>query len=177
MDMTFKDFAVVRSKVIDEILIIKPSVNHDLRGDIFTTYFKDTYNQFVPHGVEFMHDKFATSKRNVLRGLHGDDKTWKLITCVYGEIFQVVVDNRPESKTYLKLDSWIINDENKIQVLIPPNFVNGYYVMSEKAVFHYKLAYSGEYHDVGKQVVLKWNDPKIGIKWPADNPILQERDK
>jgi len=175
--MTFKDFKVERSRVIDEILIIKPSVSRDLRGDIFTTYLKDTYSQLVPHDIEFMHDKFATSKRNVLRGLHGDNKTWKLITCVYGEIFQVIVDNRPKSKTYLQYDSLIIDGKNKIQILMPPNFVNGYYVLSEKAVFHYKLAYSGEYYDVGKQVVLKWNDPRIGIKWPTTDPILQDRDK
>jgi len=175
--MSFKEIVVERSKVIDEIFIIKPSVSRDLRGSIFTSYLKSSYNQFIPCDIEYVHDKFAVSRNNVLRGLHGDNKTWKLITCVYGEIFQVVVDNRPESRTYLKWDSWVINDKNNIQVLVPPNFVNGYYILSENAVFYYKLAYSGEYHDVQKQVVLKWNDPRIGIKWPTDSPILQNRDK
>ena len=172
-----KDLAAERSRVLDEVFIIKPSVSRDLRGDIFTTYFKDSYSRFLPPGVELVHDKFATSRHNVLRGLHGDSKTWKLVTCVYGDIFQVVIDNRLESKTYLKWFSIVLNDKNKIQVLIPPGFVNGYYVLSESAVFHYKLAYSGEYNDVGKQVILKWSDPRIGIRWPAENPILQERDK
>ena len=175
--MSFKDIVVEKSKLLNEILIIKPSVNYDLRGSIFTTYNKDIYNKFIPENLDFIHDKFAESKKNVLRGLHGDNKTWKLITCIYGEIFQVVVDNSPSSPTYLKWESWIINDKNKIQILVTPNFVNGYYVLSEKAVFHYKLAYSGEYYDVQKQVVLKWNDPRIGIKWPTKNPILQDRDK
>lgn len=175
--MSFEDIVAERSKVLDDIFIIKPPVSYDLRGNIFTTYSKDIYSQFIPRDIEFVHDKFAVSKRNVLRGLHGDNKTWKLVTCVYGEIFQVVVDNRPESKTYLKWRSWILSDKNNIQILVPPNFVNGYYVLSEKAVFHYKLAYSGEYYDVQKQVVLKWNDARIGIKWPTDSPILQERDK
>jgi len=163
--------------LFNEVLIIKPSVNHDLRGSIFTTYNKDIYDKFIPESLDFIHDKFAESKKNVLRGLHGDNKTWKLITCIYGEIYQVVVDNRPSSHTYMKWDSLIINDKNKIQILVPPNFVNGYYVLSEKVVFHYKLAYTGEYYDIQKQVVIKWNDPRIGIKWPTDRPILQNRDK
>lgn len=175
--MPIENVTYGRSEMLEDIFIIYPSVNRDLRGNIFTTYIKDIYGQLLPRGIEFVHDKFATSKRNVLRGLHGDNKTWKLVTCVYGEIFQVVIDNRPKSKTYLKWASWILNDKNHIQILVPPNFVNGYYVLSGKAVFHYKLAYSGEYYDVQKQVVLKWNDERIGIKWPTDKPILQERDK
>jgi len=172
-----KDLTAERSKVFNDVFIIKPSVSCDLRGDIFTTYSKDSYSRFLPHSIEFVHDKFATSEHFVLRGLHGDNKTWKLVTCVYGEIFQVIVDNRPESKSYLKWFSIILNDKNKKQILVPPDFVNGYCVLSKSAVFHYKLAYSGEYYDINKQVTLKWNDPRIGIRWPIENPILQERDK
>ena len=62
------------------------------------------------------------------------------------------------------------------QVLIPPGFVNGYYVKTEKAVFHYKLAYDGEYIDANEQITVSWDDPRIGIDWPCDNPIMQERD-
>ena len=74
----------------------------DKRGNIYTSYHKDSYKSYLPENLFFKHDKFSKSKKNVLRGLHGDVKTWKLISCVYGEIFQVVVDYRSESKNYLK---------------------------------------------------------------------------
>jgi len=175
--MSYKDIETERSKIIPEVLTMTPSVNTDIRGTIFTTYNKESYQKIIPERLDFIHDKFAESKKNVLRGLHGDSKTWKLISCISGEIFQVVVDNRPNSKTYLKWDSWVLNDKNKLQILVPPGFLNGYYVKSKEAIFHYKLAYTGEYFDVNNQTVVKWNDPRIGINWPCTNPILQERDK
>lgn len=175
--MAFEDLIVEHSKVLKEVVVFTPSVNVDNRGTIFTTYSKDNYNKFLPKGLEFIHDKFAESEKNVLRGLHGDNKTWKLITCIYGDIFEVVVDMRPDSSTYLKWDSFELNNKNKKQILVPPNFVNGYCVLNDFAVFHYKLAYEGEYFDVAKQMVVKWNDERLNINWPVKKPILQERDK
>ena len=171
------DLEVTKSKIFDDVLIFKPSVGIDSRGTIFTTYDKNIYDKYLPDDLSFIHDKFAESKNNVLRGLHGDTKTWKLVSCVCGEIFQVIADMCPDSTTYLKWDSWILNDKNKLQVLIPPNFVNGYYVISEDATFHYKLAYEGEYFDVKDQKVVKWNDTRLNIKWPCKYPVLQARDK
>ena len=175
--MSYKDFEIIKSKVFDEVLIIKPSIFEDLRGNIFTSYNKEIYeNDILPKYLDFKHDKFAESKKNVLRGLHGDNKTWKLVSCVYGEILEVVVDMRENSPTYLKWESYNLEANNYKQVLIPPGFVNGYYVKTDKAVFHYKLAYDGEYIDADKQITVAWNDERIGINWPCNNPILQERD-
>jgi dTDP-4-dehydrorhamnose 3,5-epimerase len=175
--MSFKDVNVKHSKIFSDVLIFQPSVNFDNRGSIFTTFNKELYAAHLPDELEFMHDKFAESQHNVLRGLHGDNKTWKLVTCISGSIYQVVADMRPESPTYQKWDSWVINDDNKLQILVPPNFVNGYYVLSDKAVFHYKLAYAGDYIDAEEQKVVKWDDPKLSIDWPCTDPILQKRDQ
>jgi len=175
--MSYKDFEVIASKVIPDIIVIKPSVFYDLRGDIYTSYHKEIYEQLIGKSLDFVHDKFAESKYNVLRGLHGDNKTWKLVSCVSGEIYEVVVDMRPESPTYMKWDAWTLSSDDYRQVLIPPNFVNGYYVKSPKAVFHYKLAYEGEYIDAGEQMTFAWNDKKFNIDWPVTDPILQDRDK
>jgi len=112
-----------------------------------------------------------------LRGLHGDDKTWKLVSCVWGELFEVVADMRRESATFRNWDSFSLSSSNCRQVLIPPGFVNGYYVKSNIAVFHYKLAYKGTYIDADKQHTVKWDDPALGVKWPCTNPILQQRDR
>ena len=144
----------------------------DHRGFYWTSWKKN--NQVK---LDFIHDKFSLSKKNVLRGLHGDSKTWKLISCPYGKFFLVVVNCVKSSKNYLKWKSWILSRENGIQILIPPNYANGHFCISEKCLFHYKLSYKGKYQDVNKQFSLRWNDPKLNIKWPVNIPILSKRDR
>ena len=170
------DAKIEKSEIFKEIITFRPSQGIDNRGSIFTSYDNKIYDKYLPKGHNFVHDKFSRSTHNVLRGLHGDSKTWKLVSCISGKIFQVVVDFRKESDTYLKWESWILDDQNNLQILIPPGFVNGHYVLSEQSIFHYKLSYKNEYFDVKDQIVVKWNDNKIGIKWPSQNPILNDRD-
>ena len=174
--MSITEVKVSKSRILSDLNIFNTSISTDKRGNIYTSYHKDSYKSYLPENLFFKHDKFSKSKKNVLRGLHGDVKTWKLISCVYGEIFQVVVDYRSESKNYLKWDKFLLGGNNNKQILIPPNFVNGFLVLSDVAIFHYKLAYEGKYFDVQDQIVVKWNDPRINIEWPIDKPILQERD-
>lgn len=171
------DLTLIKSSKIVDLFAFKISVSNDNRGSIYTTYLKNKFESYLPQDLEFLHDKFSLSKKNILRGLHGDVKTWKLVTCVYGEVQQVVVDCRPDSNTYLQYESFTINAENQIVVLVPPNFANGYSVLSNEAVYHYKLAYIGDYFDVNDQFVLKWNDERVKIDWIVKNPILNERDK
>jgi dTDP-4-dehydrorhamnose 3,5-epimerase len=158
---------------LPEVKIYTPDVFTDFRGDLWTLWKQD---EFEPK-LNFNHDKVSTSRKGVLRGIHGDSKSWKLITCLYGEMYFVVVDNRPDSPNYLKWDWVILDDRTRKSVLVPPQFGNGFYVLSNHSVFHYKWSYTGSYPDVKDQFTLKWNDSKIGIEWPNDNPILQKRDK
>ena len=174
--MSYKDFKVTKSKIFEEVIIIQPSISEDLRGNIFTSYNKDFYSEFLPKNLDFKHDKFAESRQNVLRGLHGDTKTWKLVSCAFGEIIEVVVDMRENSHTYLKWEAFELKANEYRQVLIPPGFVNGYYVKTKEAVFHYKLAYDGDYIDANEQITVAWDDKRIGIEWPCSKPILQDRD-
>ena len=171
------DLQLIESKKIQDLFAFRVSVFNDIRGSIYTTYLKTKFHNFLPRDLEFVHDKFSQSKKNVLRGLHGDNKTWKLVTCVYGEIQQVVVDCRPESSSYMQWESYIINSKDQIVLLVPPNFANGYCALSDDAVYHYKLAYVGDYNDVDDQFVIKWNDSRLNIKWMTDRPILNQRDK
>ncbi len=175
--MSHKEFVVKKSKIFDDVIIIQPSVFEDLRGNIYTSYNNDIYNNsLLPERLDFKHDKFAMSRHNVLRGLHGDSKTWKLVSCVFGEILEVVVDMRKTSSTYMRWESFSLNADKYRQVLIPPGFVNGYYVQTKYAVFHYKLAYDGDYIDAGEQMTIAWNDKQLNINWPCNEPILQNRD-
>ena len=155
-----------------EIIIQAPNSFHDFRGELFTIFKRGDYNN-----LDFNHDKVSVSRKNVLRGLHGDSKAHKLVTCLSGEVLLVIVDNRKDSPNYLKWDSIILTEKNRIQVFIPPMFANGHLVLSEQAAFFYKWSYDGDYPDIDEQFTIKWNDPDLGIFWPIDNPILARRDK
>ena len=144
----------------------------DHRGFYWTSWKKNSINK-----MDFKHDKFSLSKKNVLRGLHGDNKTWKLVSCPFGKFLLVVVNCSKNSKNYLKRKSCVLSHENGIQILIPPNYANCHLCLSEKCLFHYKLKYKGSYFDTKKQFSLRWNDPKINIKWGIKKPILSLRDK
>ena len=170
------EFDIQESTEISGVYILTPSISEDSRGNIWTSFLKDEVEKLLPSGLYFKHDKFSTSKCNVLRGIHGDTKSWKLVTCVHGEIQQVVVDFRKDSPTYKHWQDFIINQDDRQLILIPPNMGNAYYVNSEKAVYHYKLAYNGDYIDADEQFSLSWNDHSIGINWLSDNPSLSNRD-
>jgi len=156
---------------IGDVKIIEPDVYTDYRGDLWTLW------QRGKTSLDFNHDKVSTSRKNVIRGIHGDFKSWKLVTCLFGEIYFVVVDNRPDSPTYSQWDWLILDDRKRKQVLLPPGVGNGFLVLSEESVFHYKWAYPGNYPDVDQQFTIKWNDPRINIDWAISDPILQPRDK
>ena len=100
-------------KKLKEVKYFKINTFKDFRGEIWTfwkkNYFKD---------INFNLDKFTSSKKDVLRGFHGDKKSWRLVTCVKGEVLNVIVDFRPNSKNYLKYTSFKINDKNKKSLLI-----------------------------------------------------------
>ncbi|OUX36504.1 MAG: hypothetical protein CBE33_05795 [Candidatus Pelagibacter sp. TMED273] len=168
--MINKYFKIKKSKI--GINIYKPTFNSDNRGQIWTAY----KSEFFPK-LNFKHDKFTFAKKNTLRGLHGDNITWKLLTCVSGEIFAVVVNNDKKSKQFYIHESFYLNDKNKSLILIPPKMLLGWCCISKDSVVSYKMSYKGSYVDHDRQFTVKWNDPKIKIKWPIKKPILSKRDK
>jgi len=170
------DFEIKESGQIKGVWLFIPTVSNDSRGNIWSSYIQEIFEKKITLGLRFKHDKFSTSRKNVLRGIHGDSKSWKLVTCVFGEIQQVIVDLRENSSTYLEWQDFIINHEKPLMILIPPGMGNAYYVKSSTAIYHYKLAYDGEYIDADDQFSIKWNDPSVGIKWHSKNPVLSVRD-
>ena len=144
----------------------------DFRGSYTEIYNKEFFNE-KNIKIEFIQDDISVSKKNVLRGLHGDQKTWKLISCLYGEFQLIVVNNDQNSLEYKKWESFILSFENKLQILIPPKFGNGHLVLSDSCIFHYKQ--NTQYNRDG-QFTIKWNDPSFNFKWMNNSPILSERD-
>ena len=154
------------------IKIFKGNNFKDKRGYIWTSWLKKKYR------INFIQDKFSLSKKNVFRGLHYDEKTWKLISCVYGKIFFVIVNCDKNSKYYLKHKTWYLSHTKNMQILIPPNYTNGHLCLSKECLFHYKLFYKGKYSDVKQQKVLKWNSDSLNIKWPSKKKFISSiRDK
>ena len=116
----------------------------------------------------------STSRYSVLRGIHGDKSTWKLITCLYGAFYLIVVDNRKKSKNYKKWISFTLTSNNNKQILVPPGFGNGHQILTNEAIFHYK---QNTFYDRSSQFTIKYNDPDYAFNWPIANPILSDRDK
>ena len=163
-----------------EVPEITPSVYREYRGEIWTTFHSDSHP--VCNYINFnnknlsIHGRFSKSYKGVLRGLHWDTKTWKLVQSTYGDIYLVVLDVRKNSDTYGTWESTVISDKNRNQILIPPGFANGHYALTD-CVFHYNLFYEGKFVDTQEQGTIKWNNPKFNILWPNNKPILSNRDK
>jgi dTDP-4-dehydrorhamnose 3,5-epimerase len=155
------------------LLITPPTIFEDFRGEYIEIYNKDIYQR---HGIniDFIQDDISVSRKNVLRGLHGDQETWKLISCLHGSFYLVVVNNDPKSNQFKKSISFTLSDKNRKQVLIPPKHGNGHLVLTDEAIFHYKQ--NTEYNRAG-QFTIRWNDPEYGIWWPIKSPILSQRDQ
>lgn len=163
---------------IKDLVIVKPSVFGDQRG-----YFMETYNkeEFYQAGLkmDFVQDNESKSRKGVLRGLHFQTKfsQGKLVRVTHGEVYDVAVDLRVDSKTYGKWAGVLLTEENKLMFYVPEGFAHGFLVISDEAVFNYKCTnlYAPEY-DGG----IRWDDAEIGIDWPLDKVeeiLLSEKDK
>jgi len=172
-----EDIDICNSKTIDGAVFIRPSFFKDLRGLLWTSFIDKQLNDYIPDELSFVHDKFAITKQNVLRGIHYDSKSWKLVTCVDGIVEQVIVDMREESPNFKKWEKIELCGDRPTMVLVPPGVGNAFYVKSSSAVYHYKLAYHGNYADEDEQETVYWNDTSLGIDWSATEPILSNRDK
>jgi len=163
----------VSKTTLDGVLLIELNSFEDHRGEYVETYNLVEYKS-VGIAIDFVQDDFSISRKDVLRGLHGDAHTWKMVCCPYGQYYLVVVDCREESDTFGKWESFVVSDRNKRQVLIPPRFGNGHLILSEQAIFQYKQS---AYYDARGQFTYQWNEPRFNIWWPIKNPILSRRDE
>lgn len=171
--MTNSNTYRIRKSKLDGVLIIEPPfVFEDNRGANIETFHQQDLNA-AGVDVHFIRDSLTISNKNVLRGLHGDLETWKLITCLQGELFLAVVNMNKESSQYLNWEGFELSLKNKLQILVPPNFANGHLVLSDTAHFFYKMSHN---HNRANQYTIAWNDPLLGIHWPNKNPIVSDRD-
>jgi len=163
----------IQKEKLSGLLLIKPDVFEDHRGEYVEMYNERLYKESGV-SITFVQDDISVSSKHVLRGIHGDKTTWKLVSCLYGKFYLVVLDYNPDSPDFGKWRSFVLSDRNRHQVLVPPFFGNGHLVLSNVAIFHYKQS---TYYDRQGQFTIRWDDPTFGIWWPVKNPILSLRDE
>jgi dTDP-4-dehydrorhamnose 3,5-epimerase len=163
---------------LPNVLLLKHECYEDHRGTYEELYneekFQKICDEYLGHRIDFREDNIAVSSQNVLRGLHGDDRTWKYVTCLVGKYFINVLNYDEKSEFFGKSQSFVLSEQNKHQLLIPPLHGHGYCVMSERAVFYYKQ--SCIYQGMAKQFTIRYDDPRFNLWWPIKNPILSYRD-
>ena len=161
---------------IKGLVIIDPTVFGDNRGYFLESYNEKEFKEVIGN-VSFVQDNESKSSKGVLRGLHFQKPPFaqaKLVRCIEGNVLDVAVDIRKNSKTYGQHFTTELSGENKKQVFIPRGFAHGFLVLSESAIFAYKVdkTYAPEY-DAG----IRWNDPIVNIQWGLSESEVLVSDK
>ena len=164
---------------IPDVWVCEPKVFADARGYFMETWRASDFNEHIGHEVNFVQDNQSMSSRGVLRGLHfqkGEFSQAKLVRVLQGTVVDVAVDLRKTSPTFGKYVMVELSAENKRQLFIPRGFAHGFQVLSETAVFTYKV---DNIYAPQAECSIRYDDPKIGIAWPITNPqelLLSEKD-
>jgi dTDP-4-dehydrorhamnose 3,5-epimerase len=166
----------VKPWTLQDVVLFRSEAFEDERGFFVRTMSATTLAEAGLDHRAFVEESQSRSRHKVLRGLHGRAalSEGKLVRCARGEIFEVVVDLRPTSSTFLQWDSLVLDDRSNLQLWVPPGFVHGFQVVSDEADVCYQM---DAVHDPALDIAVAWNDPDLGIEWPIADPILSERDR
>lgn len=163
---------------IEGVYVLEPRVFRDARGYFFESWRQADFDQHIGRHVEFIQDNESKSSYGVLRGLHyqkGEYSQAKLVRVIRGRVLDVAVDIRKSSPTFGKYVAVELSEDNKRQLFIPRGFAHGFLVLSDEAVFNYKVdnVYAPQH-----EASIRWNDKDIHIEWPisADDVFTSEKD-
>lgn len=161
---------------LHDVKLFRPEPKPDDRGWFLRVLSADTYSKEGVDHTRLVQVNQSRSWRRTIRGLHmrRELSEAKLVRCAHGEIFDVVVDLRPWSPTFLRLETFRLDDVEHTQVYIPPGCAHGFQALSEIADVCYHV---DAFYDPSLDVAIAWSDPDLGIEWPLDDPILSERDR
>lgn len=162
---------------IEGVWVIEPKVFSDNRGYFYEVWKQADFDEHIGYHVEFIQDNESKSSFGVLRGLHyqkGEYSQAKLVRVLKGRVLDVAVDLRKDSPTLGKYVMVELSEENKRQFFIPRGFAHGFLVLSDEAVFTYKV---DNIYAPQSEVSLRWNDETIGINWPIDMKEVVTSDK
>lgn len=162
---------------ISDIIIIEPNAFSDHRGYFFESFKEKELTDFLGYKINFCQDNESKSSYGVLRGLHYQEPPFdqtKLVRVIQGKVLDVAVDIRKESPSYAKHIAIELSEENKKQLLIPKGFAHGFVVLSEIAIFSYKV---DNYYNRESDMGIAYNDPNIGIDWKIKKVDFRISDK
>ena len=163
---------------IPDVWILNPKVFADARGYFMETWREADFNAHIGHDVHFVQDNQSFSSRGVLRGLHyqqGEFSQAKLVRVLAGTVVDVAVDLRKDSPTFGKHVMVELSAENKTQLFIPRGFAHGFQVISEQALFTYKV---DNIYAPQAERSIRYNDPTLNIAWPiTDESLVQLSEK
>jgi dTDP-4-dehydrorhamnose 3,5-epimerase len=160
---------------IEGLIIIEPKVFHDERGFFLESYKEEEFRQ-KGLNLKFVQDNHSRSKKGVIRGLHyqlNPKAQGKLVRVVKGRVFDVAVDIRQSSPTFLKWVGLELNEENNLMLYIP-GFAHGFAALTDDVHLLYKC--TEDYSKECERGII-WNDPDIAVKWGIPNPIVSDKDK
>jgi len=163
---------------LEGCFVIEPKIFNDERGYFLESYNEKTLQNGIGQPVQFVQDNQSYSSKGVLRGLHyqtGEHAQAKLVRVLQGEVLDVVVDIRPDSKTYGESFSVVLSGENQIQFFIPRGFAHGFLVLSQTATFFYKC---DNFYNKESEGGIIYNDKALTIDWQFSNEelIISEKD-
>ena len=164
---------------IPDVIICEPQVHADERGYFMESFKKESFEKFIGYSVDFCQDNEAKSTKGVLRGLHYQMPPFaqsKLVRVIKGSVLDVAVDIRKDSKTFGSYVAVELSEYNKKQLFVPQGFAHGYVVLSEEAIFAYKV--DNYYHKASERGIL-YNDTTLQIDWkfPIEEVLISEKDK
>ena len=162
---------------IDGLVVLQPTIFKDNRGSFMETFNKNNINNLFGD-INFIQDNQSESFRGVLRGLHFQKPPFtqtKLVHCLKGRVLDVALDLRKDSKTYGCFEKTILSDDNYKQMFIPKGFAHGFVVLSESAIFSYKV---DNYYNPDSESGILWNDTDLNIDWKMKKAeiIVSEKD-
>jgi dTDP-4-dehydrorhamnose 3,5-epimerase len=165
---------IIRSKKLNLKIIYPSTFFKDHRGAYLESFNKNKYKKLL--NKEFIEDDICISKKNVVRGIHGDNKTWKLISCPYGKCLSIIFNCDKSSKNFGKWEKFNLDSKKYFQILVPPKYGNSFIVLSKIAVYHYKQ--TNYYNGSDGQFTYNIKDPffKLKIK-NIKKLIFSKRDK
>ena len=160
---------------LEGLVLIEPDVFPDERGFFLETYRENVYRE-LGIDVQFVQDNHSRSQRGAIRAFHfqltpGQDK---LVRCARGAVYDVAIDLRRPSPTYMQWEAFELSDANHRQLFVPVGFAHGFCVTSEVADVTYKVS---NYYEAATERGIAFDDPDVAVEWPVDEPLVSDRDR
>jgi len=158
----------IEKTYIKDLFVITPEVFKDERGFFMESYNYKKFKELIKKDIKFVQDNFSQSHKGVLRGIHFQEEPFaqaKLVRVSEGEVFDVAVDLRENSSTYLKWFGIFLSEKNHKMLFIPEGFGHAFLTISDIANVGYK---TNNFYNKDSDRCIRWDDPKISIEWPVE---------